>query len=169
MVPPILALVDDSSMKYKTQGCSNLSLFLQCDPSNIIERTGLGEILEEAVMPCLMYLPTLTDEARSVSIIEQAYPALIELACVRFSEPAYRACKVMALTKIMRYGILKGFVQAGEHIRIAEVLVRQMITLVKEVGIDIAVCLKVCHDLRSFGSGPNNLEKRMLLPYSPEF
>lgn len=146
MVPAILALVDDSSMKFKTAGCSHLSLFLQCELGNILERTGLGEIFDEALMPCLMYLPTLTEEAEAVGILEQAYPALIRLACVRFPEPACRALRMESLVKIMRHGILRGYAHAGEQVKIAEVLVRQIVMLVKEMGIDVATFLKVRHD-----------------------
>ena len=144
-MPPILALIDDSSVRYKTLGCSSLSLFLASNPSITLDRTSLGEIFEDAVMPCLMYLPTLTEEADSIALLEQAYPTLIRLACVRFPGIMQRDCKTKALDKILRYGILKGYAYAGEHVKIAEVLVRNVFELIKVMGIDALKHLKVVY------------------------
>jgi len=144
IIPPLLALIDDSSIQYKAKGCDDLSFFLHSCPSPLLERTGLGEVFENAVMPCLMYLPSLTEEAESLHLLRAAYPALISLARVRFADEKQRDAKMKALDRILRYGVLKGYGHAGEHVRIAELLVNQIENLINEMGIASVKHLKVC-------------------------
>lgn len=143
IIPPVLALIDDSSTKYKVKGCNLLAMFLQKCPSLLLERTGLGEIFENAAMPCLLSLPSLTEEAESLEMLKAAYPALISLALVRFPGGKHQATKVKALDKILRNGVLKGYAQAGEYVSIGTLLVNEMTVLVKELGIESVKHLKV--------------------------
>ena len=103
-------------------------------------------------MPCLAYLPTLTKEADSRLLLEQAYPALVKLAGVRFPGEARRALRVEALNRIMRGGVLKGYAQAGEYVKVAEILVMQLTVLVEELGIDIVRHLEVRKTRPSYGT-----------------
>ena len=143
IIPPLLALIDDTSMQYKVKGCNLLAMFLQRCPSLLLERTGLGEIFENAVLPCLLSLPSLTEEAESLEMLKAAYPALMSLALLRFPGGEYQAAKVKALDKILRDGVLKGYAQAGEHVRIGTLLVNEMTILVKELDIESVKHLKV--------------------------
>ena len=147
IIPSLLALIDDSSTKYKVKGCKSLTVFLQKCPSPLLERTGLGEIFENAVMPCLLCLPSLTEEAESLETLKAAYPALISLALVRFPGEKHKAAKVKALDKILRNGVFRGYAQAGEHVRIGRLLVNEMTVLVKELGIESVKHLKVSRQL----------------------
>ncbi|KAL9104139.1 MAG: hypothetical protein Q9163_000886 [Psora crenata] len=142
IVPPLLALIDDSSIKYKAAGCAKLSTFLQTCPSTTLERTGLGEVFENAVMLCLMYFPSPPEEQEPLLLLDQAYRALLQLARVRFSGVEQRTQKVKMLDKIMRYGVLQGYAHAGEHVQTAVLLVRQMGELTEEMGIDVVKHLK---------------------------
>jgi tRNA nucleotidyltransferase (CCA-adding enzyme) len=144
IIPPLLALIDDSSIQYKAKGCAYLSIFLQSCPSPLLGRTGLGEVFENAVTPCLMYLPSLTEEAESLHLLGAAYPALISLARVRFADEKQRDAKLEALDRILRYGILAGYAHAGDHVRIAELLVNQTAELINEMGSASVKHLKVC-------------------------
>ena len=148
IIPPLLTLIDDSSVKYKVKGCTSLAVFLQKCPSPLLEQTGLGKIFETAVVPCLLYLPSLTEEAESLEMLKAAYPALISLALVRFPGAKYHAPKNKALDKILRNGVLQGYAQAGEHAVIGELLVNEMTVLVKELGIDSIKHLKVIQPLQ---------------------
>ena len=85
LLPPILALLDDMEVKYKAFGCTLLSNLLATTPPALLARTGLGPVFDDAVTPCLSYLPTLTPEAESILLLDAAYPALYTLAFVRFS------------------------------------------------------------------------------------
>ncbi len=118
-------------------------MFLQKCPSLLLERTGLGDIFENAAMPCLMSLPSLTEEADSLQLLKAAYPALISLALVRFPGEKHQPARVKALDKILRNGILKGYAYAGEHIKIAELFVSEMAVLVNELGVESVKHLKV--------------------------
>ena len=100
-------------------------------------------MFENAVIPCLMSLPSLTEEAESLETLKAAYPALISLALVRFPDKKHQAAKVKALDKILRDGVLKGYAQAGEHVRIGKVLINEMAVIVKELGIESVKHLKV--------------------------
>lgn len=142
IIPPLLALIDDSSAKYKVKGCNFLAIFLQRCPSILLERTGLGEIFENAVMPCLLSLPSLTEEAESLQMLKATYPSLISLALVRFPGEKHQAARIKALDKILRNGTLRGYAYAGEHVKIAELLVNELTVLVKELGVESVKHLK---------------------------
>ena len=147
IIPPLLALIDDSSIKYRVKGCNCLIRFIQKCPSVLLERTGLGEIFENAVMPCLMSLPSLTEETECLEMLKAAYPALVSLAFFRFPEERHKTARIKALDKILRSGILRGFALAGEYIKIAELLVNEMTVIVKELGVESAKHLKVSCEL----------------------
>jgi len=85
LLPPILALLDDMEVKYKAVGCTLLSSLLATTPPALLARTGLGPVFDDAITPCLSYLPTLTPEAQSILLLDAAYPALFTLTAVRFS------------------------------------------------------------------------------------
>ena len=119
-------------------------VLLRVCPATLLERTGLGEVFENAVMPCLLYLPSLTEEAESLQMLRAAYPALIALALTRFQDEKDRTARMRALDRILRQGVLKGYAYAGEHVKIAELLVQQIVNLVNEMGIESVKHLKVC-------------------------
>ena len=143
IAPPLLALLDDSSLEYKIKGCNSLLILLEKCPPALLERTGLGEVFEDAVMPCLSHLPTLTEEAESLRVLGAAYPVLIQLALVRFPDDRKHAARIKALDRVLRNGIVKGYAHAGEHVKIAELFVHHITRLVEEMGIEFVRHLKV--------------------------
>ena len=94
-------------------------------------------------MPCLLYLPSLTEEIESCQILSAAYPALISLINVRFANGKHHAARMKAFDKLIRRGIVQGYLQAGEHAQVAELLIRQMATVIKEMGVESSKFLKV--------------------------
>lgn len=84
LIPPILTIVDDRDPTFKALGCELLTLLLHATPPPLLVRTGLGEVMEEAVMPCTAYLPTLTPEEQSYALLGAAYTALFALGDVRY-------------------------------------------------------------------------------------
>lgn len=143
LVPSILTLLDDPSVSHKAQGCLDLSTFLSRIKGEMLERTGLGDVFERALLPCLSNLPTLTEEHDSIMLLNEAYPTLVKLGHVRFGDIGQRYLRTRSFDKIMQQGILRGFSMAGEHAKIAEVLSVQGKRIVKEMGIDAAPHLKV--------------------------
>ena len=136
-------MIDDLSAIHKAEGCHNLEILLLQNPAVILERTGLGEIFEDAVLPCLTYLPPHTEESKSIALLARAYPALIELAAVRYFKPEQRLQRLKSLSTIMRAGICKSFVNAGENVRVAQTLFVQMKSLVQRLDTDVIKHLKV--------------------------
>ena len=113
-------------------------------PPGLLERTGLGEVFQEALTPCLLYLPELTPEAESLHLLSTVYPTLLSLTRTRFAEARDPASKYKTLDHIFRYGILRGYAQAGANVRIAEFLVQRMTNMVNEMEMASAKHLKVC-------------------------
>ncbi|KAF7596724.1 hypothetical protein BBP40_000152 [Aspergillus hancockii] len=82
LVPPLLALIDDDSTIFKTKGCKLLiHLLTPIKESNfdILHRTNLSSVFEDALRPCLLSLPTITPELDAINLLGQAYPALLLL------------------------------------------------------------------------------------------
>ena len=145
LIPPLLALLDDAATSAKIRGCSILTTFLGKVPPKLLERTGLGEVFQEALTPCLLHLPELTTESESLQLLSVVYPALLAVIRVRFAGAKEQRLKEKALSNIFRYGILNGYAQAGENVRIAEFLVQKMADLIHEMGFASCSHLKVCH------------------------
>ena len=143
LIPPLLALLDDASTAYKIRGCSLLTTYITTIPPQLLERTGLGEVFQEALTPCLLYLPELTPEAESLQLLSAVYPALLSLVRTRFPEAKNQESKQKTLDSLFRYGILKGYAHAGDNVRIADFLVRRMTDVVSEMGIASCKHLKV--------------------------
>jgi tRNA nucleotidyltransferase (CCA-adding enzyme) len=152
LVPPILTLVDDWEARYKRLGADLLHSLLRATSPSLLSRTGLGSVFEEALMPCLTYLPSLTPEPDSVAILSTAYPALFTLTRTRFPSPTStssspsppptttdpnRPARVKALDTILRKGILHAYAHGnGQYPAITNVLFLNLASLVNEVGID---------------------------------
>jgi predicted histidine transporter YuiF (NhaC family) len=143
IIPPLLALIDDAWTPNKVHGCELLTLFLETCPSVLLQRTGLGEVFESALMQYLLYIPTLVTETVSLQILGAVYPTLICLNRARYPDEKDRRLKLKGLDRIMREGVFKGYAHAGEKVRIAEILVKQMIALIDEMDINCAKHLKV--------------------------
>lgn len=94
-------------------------------------------------MPCLLFLPSLTPEEESLNLLTAVYPTLLAVVRTRFDDAKDGSAKQKALDGIFRYGILKGYAHAGEHVKIAELLVREMGDFVQAMGIDSCRHLKV--------------------------
>ena len=158
LVPPILTLVDDWETKHKSLGADLLHSLLRATSPSLLSRTGLGSVFEEALMPCLTYLPSLTPEPDSVAILSTAYPALFTLTRTRFPPPSpststkpssspptapddrNRSARVKALDTILRKGILHAYAHSnGQYPAITNVLFLNLATLLGELGID---CVK---------------------------
>ncbi|KAI9836640.1 MAG: hypothetical protein M1819_001274 [Sarea resinae] len=144
IMPPLLTLIDDPSPAHKTTGCNLLSLLLRSTPPAFLARTGLGDLLQAALMPCLAYLPPLTPEADSLPLLAAAYPALISLSRARFASAAQRGEKALFLDAVLRDGFLRGYAHGGDHVRVAEVLLTQLVPLLDELAV---YSVRHLHDL----------------------
>ncbi len=109
----------------------------------MLQQTGLGEVFEDAVMPTLLFLPELTPLEESISLLKSAYLALSTLADVRYPTKDERGKKMKFLDRVMRHGVLQGFMHSGDNVRITELLVEEVIILFDRMGIHAVKYLKV--------------------------
>lgn len=148
LIPPLLAIIDDVSLPVKARGCEFLLILLEAMPTSLLARTGLSEIFEEALMPCLSYLPTLTPVDESVIILNAAFPALFALADKRYhpsnsmKAPEISRLRSKFLHSLVRKGFLAGYAHAGENVKIAEVLLTQLRPIIQRLGVEFVKHLK---------------------------
>ncbi|KXJ95203.1 hypothetical protein Micbo1qcDRAFT_230497 [Microdochium bolleyi] len=145
--PVLLTLLDDtSSTPLKLRALAIFQTFWAKCPSEIMRQTGLSQVFEDAIFPAVLYLPNLTPEDESVQVLNATYPAL--LAIVGGIDPDYKTSTPQSgcldkyderqrklLHRIVREGILTAYEHSGEHIRIVEVLCRQLQCVVNGMGV----------------------------------
>lgn len=144
-IPPLLTLLDDTSTFIRARGLLVLHEMLDKIPTRVLQQTGLGEVFEDAVMPTLLFLPSLTPVEDSIMVLKPAYAALFQLGEVRFPTREERYDKMRFFDRIMRQGVLQAFLHSRENTKIAELLLHELITLVQRMGIHAVKHLKVCH------------------------
>lgn len=147
VVPPVLTLADDWETKYKRLGAELLRKVLEVTPPLLLARTGLGEVFEEALLPCLTFLPTITPENESLALLSAVYPALLALSRTRypktpqpsnskFSTADLSRQRTKFLDTIIRKGILYGYQHCSQYPRITRLLFDYLALLINELGID---------------------------------
>jgi tRNA nucleotidyltransferase (CCA-adding enzyme) len=140
IVPPLLSMLDDIDTEYKAQGCELLRLLLDKTSPILLKRTGLGDVFEEALMPCLGYLPTLTPEDQSARLLSVAYPALISLSKTLDTTPNTSSQKspqcIKLLDEVIRKGILMTFTYCPEHAKISTVTTQNLAVILNSLGLD---------------------------------
>lgn len=121
MVPAILSLIDDSDIHYKTKGCNLLSELLepiQKSGSDILLRTNLASVFQDAITPCLLSLPSITPEDSSLKLLGAAYPALLTVLKTAYKSPPAKTqphteknkeAYINNLTKILRSNLIPSF------------------------------------------------------------
>ena len=134
VIPPVLTLIDDDTIRNKIRGCELLIIVLQTTSSSILKQTGLGEVFHDALMPCLSYLPSLTQEEESLELLAVVYPTLICLMRTRFPRKIPDPERSRSLDKILRVAVFQGYTHAGEHVKITELLIGKIADLVNEMG-----------------------------------
>lgn len=138
IVPPLLSILDDIDTEYKAQGCELLKLLLDKTLPQLLKRTGLGNVFEEALMPCLGYLPTLTPEDQSVRLLSVAYPALISLSTTLDTTPpnSTPSQRIKLLNEVIRKGILMTYTYCPEYAKINTVTTTNLAVILTALGLD---------------------------------
>ena len=136
-------MLDDGAVPFKVKGCRALQSILERADGPTLKRTELGDVFEQALLPMLAMLPTLTEEADSLTLLNEAYPTLRKLANARFATHVEKDARLKALDTIMRTGVVRGYQYAGEYPKIGILLAEEMARLVEEMGIDAVKHLKV--------------------------
>ncbi len=130
-------------MPIRARGLLILKDLLGKVPAKVLLQTGLGEVFEDAVMPTLLFLPALTPVEESLQVLKPAYSALFTLGEVRFPGNEDQAAKMKFLDRIMRHGVLQGLSHARDHVKVVELLLDEMNTLINSMGLHAVKHLKV--------------------------
>ncbi|KAI7649796.1 hypothetical protein KC322_g19022, partial [Hortaea werneckii] len=153
VIPPILSMIDDWEVKYKALGAILSSNILQITPPILLERTGLGEVFEEALVPCLSYLPTITPEDEAIELLDDVYPALLALSRTRYpknipkesrrDDAEIERQRTKFLDMILRKGVFYGSEHCGlQYPRLQGVTFRHAVPLLNEIGVESVKHLK---------------------------
>ncbi|EEA29057.1 hypothetical protein TMatcc_002578 [Talaromyces marneffei ATCC 18224] len=166
-VPPILSLIDDESSSFKYRGCNLLIKFLtpiRESDSDLLRRTNLSSVFDDALTSCLLSLPTITPEDESLQLLGVAYPALLltlKARChtdrdTKLSQLATkqddRTLYITRLITLLRDNVISSFhhvssyspASANEEIsslasfpypRLSTFLLHQLAKLIQELGI----------------------------------
>ncbi|OGM45906.1 hypothetical protein ABOM_006070 [Aspergillus bombycis] len=184
LVPPILALIDDDTTTIKTKGCTllrNLLTPIQETKSPILHRTNLTSVFEDALKPCLLSLPTITPEPDSISLLKEAYPALLTLQKTTYTLTPSPQTKpqsskletyISRLTTTLRENLIPSFHHISStnptslspdfasfpYPRLSTLLLEQVVALLGELGIHTTKFLReivpLVHDTLANPFGP---------------
>lgn len=139
--PVLLTLLEDRETLIRRKGLDTLITFIEKTPPKILTSTGIGTVFQEAVFPTLLYLPTLTPEAESVTLLRPAYAALLALA--KADEDQQSLDRRKQLDKLLRDGVFAAYHHSSEHLRIVEVLMDASSEIVAALSIYAAKHLQV--------------------------
>ncbi|KAJ6787317.1 hypothetical protein PWT90_09132 [Aphanocladium album] len=132
-IPVLVTLTEDDDVAIRQRGIDILNAFLTKCPADILRTSGIDSVFQESVFPSLLFLPTLTPEAESVTLLRSAYRTLLTLALAD-SDPAGKKRRAL-LDKMLRDGVLAGYFHASQHIRVVEVLMQSVVQIVEALQI----------------------------------
>lgn len=156
--PVLLTIAESEDHSTRLSGLDMLTPFIQRCPPGILHTTGIATVFEEAVLPSLLHLPSLTPEPESVRVITAAYTVLVALVekhedsvtdttttttttTTKTTSVAKRRREL--LDRILRRGIFTAYDHASQYVGIVEVLMRTMATVVDLMGIHAVKHLQV--------------------------
>lgn len=142
-MPVLITLIEDADIRFRQRGLESLSVFLHKCPARILESTGVDVVFEKAVFPSLMFLPSITPEAESLTILRPAYTALIQLGELDCDDANDGKPQRGLLDRLLREGVLAGYAHANEYIRIVEELVNTLQVIVSKLRIHAIKHLQV--------------------------
>ncbi|KAI1205859.1 uncharacterized protein F4807DRAFT_254634 [Annulohypoxylon truncatum] len=154
--PALLTLLDESSHAgLKVRALHTFRSFWSRCPPNLMQATGLASVFEDAVFPAVLFLPTLTPEDESLEILGAAYPALIEMAGLKYVNPSpgsgqgpgvnangkqepkqqITEAQRKLLDKMVREGVMVGYHHAKEHVRLVGLFCEVLVCIINGMGI----------------------------------
>lgn len=160
LIPPILNMIDDSNSSSKASGCQLLRLLCQVlvsIESDMLKKTGLGDVFFDALKTHFMLLPTLTPEDESLEVLMELYPAFLAAVDARYrmvvaSEATMEQVvsskeftgRQERLKLLLRHGVLTSLshLSSGQSfststsIPLTTYLVSQIMPIVERMGID---------------------------------
>lgn len=160
-IPPLMTLLDDPTTSVRVSGLTILSEFLKKTPPKMLVQTGLSDLLEEALMPTLSFLPTLTPVAESLLLLQKAYAALLELGDIRYASEDSKPGRNRFYDRLMREGIFYGIHHCGDITIILELLLAEMSEIINRLHIYSIKHTKVCK-ISSYLNKQTNVKQDIL-------
>ncbi|KAF4952645.1 hypothetical protein FGADI_6535 [Fusarium gaditjirri] len=132
-LPVLLALVENESTKTKARGLRTTRDFVSKCPAQVLQNTGIGRVFADVTFPLLLYLPSVTPEDESTTILIPAYDVLIKLAQSTRDTNSIECRRLF--DKILRDGVFAGYFHASQHTRIVQVLLQKATAVINSLGI----------------------------------
>lgn len=77
--PPIMEMLLDTDLLWRARACELITLLLEAAPPAFIISHGYDKMFSSELFPFFNFLPSLTPESESVTLLQSVYPALIAL------------------------------------------------------------------------------------------
>ncbi|KYK61912.1 hypothetical protein DCS_03057 [Drechmeria coniospora] len=132
-LPVLLAFVEDQETKVKETGMEVLAVFLQKCTLKTLNSSGIGKLLEDAVFPNILSLPSLTPEEESARLLRLAYPVMIQLA--KADPNPFSTQRRRVLDRLIREGIMASYFHASQYPMIVQILMRNAADVVACLGV----------------------------------
>ncbi|KAF5979990.1 CCA tRNA nucleotidyltransferase mitochondrial [Fusarium coicis] len=132
-LPVLLALVESESTKTKARGLMTTREFMNRCPAQLLQNTGIGRVFADVTFPLLLYLPSVTPEDESTTILMPAYDVLIKLAQATGDTNSIERRRLF--DKILRDGVFAGYFHASQHTRVVRVLLQKATAVISSLGI----------------------------------
>ncbi|KAF5717424.1 tRNA nucleotidyltransferase [Fusarium globosum] len=132
-LPVLLALVENESTKTKVRGLKTTREFINKCPAQVLQTTGIGRVFANVTFPLLLYLPSITPEEESMTILIPAYDVLIKLAQSTGDTNSIERRRLF--DKILRDGVFAGYFHASQHTRIVQTLLQKVTAVINSLGI----------------------------------
>ncbi|KAH8808777.1 hypothetical protein F5884DRAFT_793275 [Xylogone sp. PMI_703] len=143
-IPPLLTLLDEGNSEIRARGLEIVVDFIPKFSTKLLDQTGLGDVIVDAIMPTLLFLPNLTPVDESIRLQKPAYEALYILADIQYPQGSDNIPdgKVKLYFRILRHGVLQAYAHSYEYPRIVEILLQQVQILVDRLKLNAVKQLK---------------------------
>ncbi|CEI96995.1 hypothetical protein RMCBS344292_11138 [Rhizopus microsporus] len=127
LIPPVLIVLDDYDIQYRTKGVSLVHVMITRMNSAGIIKNNLDNVFLEVVIVGL-----------DAPLVEATYPCIIDL--IAYTKQGQSRCDLYE--RVMTEGILTGLLHAGEKIRFLPILLQPIPRLFEELGASSVQYLK---------------------------
>lgn len=137
--------MENESTKTKVRGLKTTREFINKCPAQVLQTTGIGSVFANVTFPLLLYLPSITPEEESITILISAYDVLIKLAQSTGDTNSIERRRLF--DKILRDGVFAGYFHASQHTRIVQTLLQKVTAVINSLGIHTIKHLTVSNHL----------------------
>ncbi|CAO3638466.1 unnamed protein product [Cunninghamella blakesleeana] len=137
LIPPVLRIIDDYSVENKERGIALVHKIVIKLDSDAIIKFGLENVFIDVLFHCLKYL----SDDRDLSLLQTAYPCLIDLIRKTKSTGSKERC--MLFDKMTTDGIILGLTYAGQKPPFLKIFLQALDKIITELGALTIQYLKV--------------------------